>query len=454
MTTPDPPRLGDAGFLAHVTGAESIALDSVGETMWVDVIKRMDEVYSELLRNEADLERKNAELEEAQAFISSVFASVTDLLIVCDEKLAIRQVNAAFAKAVGVDERAALGARLESFVIEADRARLKAMHASSRMGAAQEAEIRFQTAEGEIETLALRASAQFTADRRRVGCVFTGRPISELKRAYQALHEAHVDLQQAQDRLVEQEKMASLGRLVAGVAHELNNPISFIYANIHTLQRYLKGIARYLGALHAGATAAERKALRGSLRIDPILADLPALMEGTLEGATRVTDIVKNLRRLSFSGGGERQALDLAKLVRTAASLTAMSRTPRPEIVVECEGEARCLGHEGQLHQVIVNLVDNALYAVRDRPDGSIKLGVAQRGDVVEVTLADNGPGIAAGALDKIFEPFFTTKTVGEGTGLGLWISFSIVREHGGAIVAANRPEGGALFVIRLPAHR
>ena len=453
MTTPDPPRLGEADFIAHVTGAESIALDSVGETMWVDVIKRMDEVYSELLRNEADLERKNAELEEAQAFISSVFASVTDLLIVCDEKLAIRQVNAAFAQAVGVDERAALGARLESFVVEEDRARLKAMHASSRMGAAQEAEIRFQTASGEIETLALRASAQFTADRRRVGCVFTGRPISELKRAYQALHEAHVDLQQAQDRLVEQEKMASLGRLVAGVAHELNNPISFIYANIHTLQRYLKGLARYLDALHAVASPAERKTLRASLRIDPILADLPPLMEGTLEGATRVTDIVKNLRRLSFSGGGERQVLDLAKLVRTAASLTAMSRTPRTEIVVESEGDARCLGHEGQLHQVIVNLVDNALYAVRGRPDGLIRLHVGRRGEAIEIALADNGPGIAAGALDKIFEPFFTTKTVGEGTGLGLWISFSIVREHGGTIVAANRPEGGALFVIRLPAH-
>ncbi len=439
-------------LIAHVTGADSIALDSVGETMWVDVIKRMDEVYSELLRNEADLERKNAELEEAQAFISSVFASVTDVLIVCDERLVIAKVNAAFARLVGAEEAASLGAPLEGFVVPEDRAALKAMHASSRMGASQEAEIRFLSPGGAIETLALRASAQFTSDRRRVGCVFTGRPISELKRAYQALHDAHVELREAQDRIVEQEKMASLGRLVAGVAHELNNPISFIYANIHSLQRYLSALTRYLDALHGRAPAPERRRLREALRIDAILADLQPLLDGTLEGATRVTDIVKNLRRLSFTGKGERQTLDLARLVRNAALLTAAGRSPRPEIAVACEGDARLVGHEGQLHQVVVNLVDNALYAVRDRPDGRIDIRVARRGETIEISVADNGPGVAPRDLDKIFEPFFTTKTVGEGTGLGLWISFSIVRECGGVLSAANRPSGGAEFTIRLPA--
>jgi two-component system, NtrC family, sensor histidine kinase HupT/HoxJ len=438
MTGPDTPRI--------VTG-EEIALDRAGETMWVDVIKRMDEVYSELLRNEADLESKNAELEEAQAFISSVFASVSDVLIVCDEKLVVRQVNQAFAKLVGAAEGVCVGARLEAFVVEEDRARLAALHTASRLGRPEEAEIRFGA-----ETLALRAAAQFTADRRRVGCVFSGRPISELKRAYQALHEAHVELQQAQDRIVAQEKMASLGRLVAGVAHELNNPISFIYANIHTLQRYMKGLARYLGAIHDGAPAAQRKGLRQSLRIDAILKDLQPLLEGTLEGAVRVTDIVKNLRRLSFSGPAEQRTLDLAKIARTAASLTAGGRSARAEIVVTEEGEATVLGQEGPLHQVIVNLVDNALYAVRERADGRVEIRVGTRGEWVEVAVADNGPGMAAEDLAKIFEPFFTTKPVGVGTGLGLWISFSIVRECGGTITAANRAEGGAEFVIRLPA--
>jgi two-component system sensor histidine kinase HupT/HoxJ len=282
--------------------------------------------------------------------------------------------------------------------------------------------------------------------------VFTGRPISELKRAYQALREAHVELQQAQDRIVEQEKMASLGRLVAGVAHELNNPISFIYANIHTLRRYMKGLTGYLDALHEGATAGKRRELRQSLRIDAMLADLDPLLEGTLEGAVRVADIVKNLRRLSHSGAGERRAFDLAKTARTAASLTAGGRAAGAEVVVFEAGEARVFGPEGPLHQVIVNLVDNALYAVRDAAGGRVEINVARRGEWVELAVADNGPGVAAGDLAKIFEPFFTTKPVGEGTGLGLWISFSIVRECGGSITAANRAQGGAEFTIRLPA--
>ena len=435
--------------LPPVSG-DDIALDGVGEALWVDVIKRMDEVYSELLRNEADLERKNDELEEAQAFISGVFACLSEVLIVCDDKLAVRQVNPAFARLVGVAESACPGARLESFVVEEDRERLRALHAASRLGVAQEAEIRFLAPAG-VETLALRASAQVNADRRRVGCVFTGRPISELKRAYGALREAHVELQQAQDRIVEQEKMASLGRLVAGVAHELNNPISFIYANIHTLRRYIKGLSGYLDALHEGAPAARRRELRQALRVDAILADLQPLLEGTLEGAVRVTDIVKNLLRLSHSGAGERQTLDLASIARAAASLTAGGRSAKAEISVSADGEAYVVGPEGPLHQVIVNLVDNALYAVRARAGGQVEIRVERRGDWVELGVADNGPGIAPGDLAKIFEPFFTTKPVGEGTGLGLWISFSIVRECGGSIAAANRAEGGAEFVIRLP---
>jgi len=446
-----PPRDIRQNLIAHVTGADAIALDGVGETMWVDVIKRMDEVYSELLRNEADLERKNAELEEAQAFISSVFASVSDLLIVCDEKLVIRQVNAAFARLVDRKEAEIVGARLDGFVVVDDRARLAALHASCREGRAQESEIRFRVGDGGEECLALRCSAQFNADRRRIGAVFTGRPISELRRAYQALHEAHVELQQAQNRIIEQEKMASLGRLVAGVAHELNNPISFIYANIYSLERYLKKLTTYLQALHAGAPKTEREQLRVQLKIDAVLADCRPLIEGTMEGAMRVTDIVKNLRRLSFSRTNERQTLDLEKIVRTAATLTAMSRASHAEIVVEAEGDVSFEGHEGQIHQVLVNLVDNALYAVKDRADGRIEIALRHRRDAVEIAVADNGPGVVAGALDKIFEPFFTTKTVGDGTGLGLWISFSIVREYGGTLSAGNRPGGGAEFTIRLP---
>jgi two-component system sensor histidine kinase HupT/HoxJ len=439
------------GLIEKVTGGGELSFDRVRESMWVDVIHRMDEVYSELLRNEADLERKNAELEEAQAFISSVIASVSDILIVASEKSVIRQVNAAFMRLVGRADELVLGAQIGEFVVEADQGRLAQLLASGREGKVQEVDLRFRAANGEEECLAVRCSAQFTADRRRIGAVLSGRPISELRRAYQALHEAHVELQQAQIRLIEQEKMASLGRLVAGVAHELNNPISFIYANIFALERYRTSLLAYLDAIHAGAPMAAQESLRASLKIDSIVADYKPLLEGTMEGATRVTEIVKNLRRLSFSKTNDKQRLDLDKVVRTAASLTARSKNAKAEISIDSTPDLAIVAHEGQIHQVIVNLVDNALYAVKDRADGRVFVSLKRRDGAAEIVVADNGAGIAKNDIDKIFEPFFTTKAVGEGTGLGLWISFSIIREYGGAITAANRPKGGAEFVIRLP---
>jgi two-component system sensor histidine kinase HupT/HoxJ len=108
-------------------------------------------------------------------------------------------------------------------------------------------------------------------------------------------------------------------------------------------------------------------------------------------------------------------------------------------------------GNEGQIHQIVVNLIDNALDAVAGKTESCVKVWAGIVAGEIEIVVSDNGAGITEGALDKMFEPFFTTKTVGEGTGLGLWISYSIAREHGGAISAANRPEGGAIFTVRLP---
>jgi two-component system sensor histidine kinase HupT/HoxJ len=443
-----------ATLISRVVGDAALLFDESNESIWVDVIHRMDEVYSELLRNEADLERKNAELEDAQAFISSVIASVSDILIVSSEAGVIRQVNGAFLRLVGRDEADVVGSRISQFVLEEDGAVLRDLLASGREGKAQEADLRFRAANGEEERLAMRWSAQFNADRRRIGTVLTGRPISELRRAYQALHEAHVELQQAQIRLIEQEKMASLGRLVAGVAHELNNPISFVYGNIYTLERYRQNLTNYLDAIHRDPGAQDHAALRKLLKIDSIIADYKPLLEGTQEGASRVAEIVKNLRRLSFSKTSDKQAVDLDKVLRTAASLTARSKGARTEILTECEPGLTVMGHEGQIHQILVNLVDNALYAVKDRADGRITLSLRAVDEEAEIVISDNGVGIAEAVLGKIFEPFFTTKAVGEGTGLGLWISFSIIREYGGSISAANLPGGGARFTIRLPRGR
>jgi two-component system sensor histidine kinase HupT/HoxJ len=428
------------------------ALDGSSESMWVDVIHRMDEVYSELLRNETDLERKNAELEEAQTFISSVVASVSDILIACGSDGVIRKVNPAFLSLVGMEETAVIGTRIFDYVVEADRKEAERLMSAGQQGRVLEGDLHFNAATGREECLAMRCAALFDGRRRRFGAVLTGRPISELRQAYQALHQAHLELQQAQRKLIEQEKMVSLGRLVAGVAHELNNPISFVYANIYTLDRYRKNLVSYLNAVHDGSGGEELGDMRKHLKIDAILADIAPLLEGTIEGADRVSDIVKNLRRLSFSESGERHPVDLDRVLRNSVHLAMRAKNSRAEVTIDSEAGLFVEAHEGQIHQVVVNLIDNALDAVAQRPDGKVQLSAKARGAMVELVVSDNGAGIAEDERSKIFEPFFTTKAVGEGTGLGLWITFTIVQDYDGEITVHNGEAGGAEFRILLPA--
>ncbi|MCO6184624.1 ATP-binding protein [Rhizobium sp. L1K21] len=428
------------------------SLDDAGESLWLDVIHRMDEVYAELLKNEADLERKNADLEEAQSFISSVVASVSDILIVCSSSGVIKKVNPAFLSMVGRLEPEVVGSSVFNYIAEGDQDNARRVIGAGQEGQLVEADILFLRADGNEECLAMRCAKLADSHSRQFGAVLTGRPISELRRAYQALHEAHKELQTAQHRLIEQEKMASLGRLVAGVAHELNNPISFVYANIYTLDRYRKKLVQYLEAIHRGAEEEETAALRRELKIDSILADFDPLLDGTIEGASRVSDIVKNLRRLSFSRAGERQTVDLDRLLRNSVQLAAKSKNTSAKIVFDSVPTVMSNADEGQLHQVFVNLIDNAFDAVADVPTPLVEIVMKREKGLVRIDIRDNGPGIAKENLSKIFEPFFTTKTIGEGTGLGLWISFTIIEDHGGRIEVSNRPDGGAEFSVILDA--
>lgn len=453
MTKPDTGKDARRGDLIALVGGAEISLSEGGEQVWLDVIKKMDEVYADLIGYEADLEKKNGELEEAQNFIQSVIASVSDVLVVSDESGAILQVNPAFEALTGRSAAELVGARLvEQFVAE-DREPAALLCAAPTRDATG-VELRFRTSNGPSDLMAINRSPLFNADGRRAGAVFTGRPIGELRRAYEALHRAHVDLKQAQSRLIEQEKMASLGRLVAGVAHELNNPISFVYGNIHTLDRYRKAIARYLEAVHSGATAKERETQRRGDDIDAILADLEPLIVGTLEGAVRISEIVKNLRRLSFSTKAPREAVALSKVVETAAQWASRSKKAKARIVTSLEPDLLALGQSGQIHSVLVNLIDNALDAVRDVEAPLVAITTRCEAEMAVVEVADNGPGVPEAVRSRIFEPFFTTKTVGEGTGLGLWISYSIVHEHGGSIEVDTPSEGGARFTLRLPRAR
>ncbi|HVI50411.1 MAG TPA: ATP-binding protein [Candidatus Sulfotelmatobacter sp.] len=429
-------------------GGSKDGLSGLQEAAWIEVIRKMDEVYSGLIQYEIDLEQKNAALEQAQQFIASIIASMSDILVVCDHKGMIQEVNPALLGLTGFTTDQLLDQPMTVLLSPADAHHLRAS------GAVREYEVRLHDKSGGLtELVALSCSPRLERRRRLPGLVIVGRPVGALRQAYEELNSAHHDLKRAQQQLIQAEKMASLGRLVAGVAHELNNPISFVYGNAHTLSRYAGRLEQYLDAVHDGSSETEREDLRKSLKIDRLMGDLGSLIEGTLEGAQRVAEIVKNLRRLSFANPTERRPLNLSEVVRNACQWVLRS-DKRPVIFTDDLPEDLPVeGLEGPLHQVFVNLAQNALDATEETPRPQLILSGRRSEGQVVVTVRDNGPGIRPDDLMKVFDPFFTTKPVGKGTGLGLWVSWSIVRDHGGVLEAGNGPDGGAAFTITLPSH-
>lgn len=434
---PEPPESDDPDLREHA---------------WVEVIRKMDEVYSDLLRYEVDLENKNARLEEAQAFIGSVLSSMSDVLVVCDQDGRVQEVNRAACDLTGFPAAELVGKALPELIDDDGRGVLTDFSSHPSRSVLRECEVRLRTRDGGVtDVVAMNCSLRVDHRGRPEGSVLIGRPVGELRRAYAELAAAHADLKQAQQQLIQQEKMASLGRLVAGVAHELNNPIAFVNGNVHVLDKYCRRIQTYLEAIHGGCDDAERERLRRELRVDALLADVPDLVAGTLEGAERVTEIVKSLRRMSFAQTGAPEPFDLAEVARTSVQWTLKGARRAPRLELDLPEGLMVLGQPGHLHQVLTNLVQNALDALEGCADPLLAVRGWVEGDAVHLTVRDDGPGIPAELLASVFDPFFTTKPVGQGTGLGLWISYGLVKDHGGTLSVANAPQGGAVFSLVLP---
>ncbi|MBK1720900.1 sensor histidine kinase [Thiocystis violacea] len=434
-----------------------IDADGRQDALWIEVIRKMDETYADLVRYQVELEEKNSALEAAHQFISSVLASMTDVLIVCDIKGRIEEVNPALETLTGLPEESLIGRPFQALLTRECLELASGFAEKIRNDAVHDCELTLRAAREEVP-LAVNCTSRYDARGRLVGMVLIGRPVGELRRAYEALNQAHYELKQAQRQLISAEKMASLGRLVAGVAHELNNPISFVYGNVHAMGRYRKRLRTYCDAVDASDPPESLKALKAELRIERLLDDLDPLIRGTLEGAERVRDVVQDLRRFSSGQQGERSRFDLVHVVETAIHWVTKGKHPAVRVELELPERLEILGHAGQIHQVVMNLVQNALDALEEvaQPEIRIRLDVLQAArsgpPVVRLTVDDNGPGIAEADLLRVFDPFFTTKPVGQGTGLGLSISYGIVTDHGGRLRAENRADGGARLIMELPA--
>lgn len=276
--------------------------------------------------------------------------------------------------------------------------------------------------------------------------------------ASQALQQEIDERKQLQSQLIQSEKLASLGQMAAGVAHEINNPVGFVTSNLGTLESDFKQLQRMLdayqqaeAALAPGDCLEQLSALRNELDLDFLKEDIPILIRESKDGIGRVTQIVKDLKNFSRVDNDEQwQWANLQQGIDSTLNIVASELKHKADVIKHYQPlpEIECLA--SQINQVVMNLVINAAQAMGPER-GTITLSNGVEGDRVWLEVADNGCGIAPHSLQKIFDPFFTTKPVGEGTGLGLSLSYGIVKTHHGDISVSSEVGRGTTFRVVLP---
>ncbi|MEL7357524.1 MAG: PAS domain-containing protein [Cyanobacteria bacterium J06560_6] len=289
----------------------------------------------------------------------------------------------------------------------------------------------------------------------------TERKRAELCLVQQAddLEQAFGDLQQTQSQLVQTEKMSSLGQLVAGVAHEINNPVSFIYGNINPANRYALSLIDLLKLYqqHYPDPPDDIADELEDLDFEFITNDLVNLLGSMKVGAERIREIVASLRTFSRKDEAEKKSVDVHQGIDSTLMILAHRLKPQsqraPIEVVKNYGELPpVFCYAGQLNQVFMNVISNAIDALDEVENPQLRLSTQLAGDQVSITIEDNGMGMSEAVRSQILNPFFTTKPIGQGTGMGLSISYQIVTErHSGSLSVASAPGKGTAFTITIP---
>jgi len=290
-----------------------------------------------------------------------------------------------------------------------------------------------------------------------------------LRLAYEELEKSNKELKETQSQLVQSEKLASIGQLAAGVAHEINTPVGFVASNFETLENYLKKIKELLqmyGELLGEIEASEKAELldkadtigksRNDMKIDFILKDLPRLFNDSREGIDRVTSIVQNLRDFSrIDHPGSLNKYNINDGIKATLVVAQNEIKYEADVETKLSKVPLILCDAGQINQVLLNIIINATQAIKfqKRKDkGTITIKTYVTDDDVVCEISDDGPGIEPDKLSNIFDPFFTTKPIGEGTGLGLSISYDIiVIKHNGKLLVDSSVGEGTKFKIMLP---
>jgi PAS domain S-box-containing protein len=312
------------------------------------------------------------------------------------------------------------------------------------------------------EEIRLLAEAQLEANERLMMAEKNLKDALELEKKQKAELDRLVrQLKDTQTQLVHNEKMASLGQLTAGIAHEINNPINFVYNGIDTLKISLDDLMEIVNKYNELDQAngnkeeiiEEVKALKNDLGYEELIADINHLVSDIKKGAVRTMEIVKGLRVFSRLDEEERKMASIKDCLES--TLILLNNKIKNKITLKTfydESMPEILCYPGQLNQVFMNIINNAIQAIpEEKKDGEIVIYTENQQENVVIRIKDNGVGMSEQVKRRIFEPFFTTKPVGVGTGLGLSITFGIIEKHGGSIFVNSEEGRGTEFVIQLP---
>lgn len=282
---------------------------------------------------------------------------------------------------------------------------------------------------------------------------------AEIVAKNEQMQRVNMHLKQAQQQLVQSEKLASMGQLAAGLAHEVNNPVSFVTSNLFTLKKYC-GLYEELLSLIEKTVNTEDQTVKNKLQTDIqsllleqdmhfVSEDMADLLSDMEEGLQRVTDIVQNMSVFSRVDGDKKQFFNINDCIMSTHKMVKKQVTAKADLTLDLQELPDVEINVGKINQVLTNLLINASQAMKTR--GEIKVFTKLKDNKVLVYISDNGCGIAPAALTKIFDPFYTTKKEGEGTGLGLAISYDIVKEHGGELKVSSKQDKGTVFTLSLP---
>jgi len=281
---------------------------------------------------------------------------------------------------------------------------------------------------------------------------------AEIKAQKRDIELAMQRLKTTQNQLVQSEKLASIGLLTAGIAHEINNPVNFVYAGVNGLEKNLNAlmniVALYDGIQNKNAfdlVHPQIKKLKAQIDYEEVLTDINHLMTSIKDGAVRTGEIVAGLKTFSRTDSGNKQLIDVHQ--NLDATLVLLNSQLKDKIVVEKQYTTNLSpieSYKGQVNQVFLNILTNAIQAILPK-SGKIQIITKELAETIEIEIKDTGAGISTENLKKIFDPFYTTKEVGVGTGLGLSISYGIIQKHNGTIKVKSEQNKGTSFIIALP---